>query len=212
MLKDGAIRRLPHSIKRENSELTDRVFDDSMEKLPDGISASEGFNSSHLLKQQETTWGLAREDIVHKLGVTFDAAVQVEDVQPVRGCDLPSDENDVNDLIFESGDSDAESPNNFLGKCNMFPMRSNLSCKSGVVKDTIPHSELHQNGNYSRSITFPPPRKLVSAMKGSHEKEGSHPRKLNVSWAPDVFDPPPTAASHTLKNTTRSELRRAESM
>lgn len=38
--------------------------------------------------------------------------------------------------------------------------------------------------------------KLVSAIKGSREKQGKPPRKLSVTWAPDVYDPIPTAVSH----------------
>ncbi|CAK7333811.1 unnamed protein product [Dovyalis caffra] len=40
---------------------------------------------------------------------------------------------------------------------------------------------------------------LVSAMKGSREKQGS-PRKLTVSWAPDVYDPIPNSLSHSVKS------------
>lgn len=49
---------------------------------------------------------------------------------------------------------------------------------------------------YSRSISLPAPLKLVSAIKGSREKQGSLPRKLTVTWAPDVYDPIPTSVSH----------------
>ncbi|KAM3340259.1 putative protein isoform X1 [Capsicum galapagoense] len=49
---------------------------------------------------------------------------------------------------------------------------------------------------YSRSISLPTPLKLVSAIKGSREKQGSLPRKLTVTWAPDVYDPIPTSVSH----------------
>ncbi|KAK4349092.1 hypothetical protein RND71_031847 [Anisodus tanguticus] len=38
--------------------------------------------------------------------------------------------------------------------------------------------------------------KLVSAIKGSREKQGKPPKKLAVTWAPDVYDPIPTAVSH----------------
>lgn len=38
--------------------------------------------------------------------------------------------------------------------------------------------------------------KLISAIKGSREKQGKPPKKLSVTWAPDVYDPIPTAASH----------------
>jgi len=40
------------------------------------------------------------------------------------------------------------------------------------------------------------PLKLVSAIKGRREKQGSLPRKLTVTWAPDVYDPIPTSVSH----------------
>lgn len=43
------------------------------------------------------------------------------------------------------------------------------------------------------------PRNLVSAMKGGREKHGGMPRKLSVSWAPDVYDPTPTSMSHTVR-------------
>lgn len=38
--------------------------------------------------------------------------------------------------------------------------------------------------------------KLKSAMKGSREKQGIPPKKLSVTWAPDVYDPIPTSVSH----------------
>ncbi|KAK4730662.1 hypothetical protein R3W88_023650 [Solanum pinnatisectum] len=49
---------------------------------------------------------------------------------------------------------------------------------------------------YSCSISSPTALKLVSAIKGSREKQGKPPKKLSVTWAPDVYDPIPTAVSH----------------
>lgn len=49
---------------------------------------------------------------------------------------------------------------------------------------------------YSRSISLPTASKLVSSIKGSREKQGKPPKKLSVTWAPDVYDPIPTAVSH----------------
>ncbi|XP_038998763.1 uncharacterized protein LOC120124078 [Hibiscus syriacus] len=54
--------------------------------------------------------------------------------------------------------------------------------------------------SYSRTILLPAPLKLVSALKGSREKQGSTPKKLTVKWAPDVYDPPPTSVLHTVGN------------
>ncbi|CAH2058904.1 unnamed protein product, partial [Thlaspi arvense] len=38
---------------------------------------------------------------------------------------------------------------------------------------------------------------LIPAIKGSREKHGLSLRKSSVSWADDVYDPPPSIASHT---------------
>ncbi|KAK4432378.1 hypothetical protein Salat_0999900 [Sesamum alatum] len=53
---------------------------------------------------------------------------------------------------------------------------------------------------HSQSIWQTSPLKLVSAMKGSRKKQGTAPKKLSVTWAPDVYDPTPTAASHVPSN------------
>ncbi|KAM3352148.1 hypothetical protein ACQJBY_023802 [Aegilops geniculata] len=56
-----------------------------------------------------------------------------------------------------------------------------------------------EDGNSSTNGTQP----LVSAMKGSRAKRGIV-TKLSVSWAPDVYDPPVTSDSHTVKPHQRS--------
>ncbi|CAH8387253.1 unnamed protein product [Eruca vesicaria subsp. sativa] len=38
---------------------------------------------------------------------------------------------------------------------------------------------------------------LIPAIKGSRKKHGLSLRKSSVSWADDVYDPPPSIASHT---------------
>ncbi|KAK7393302.1 hypothetical protein VNO78_21854 [Psophocarpus tetragonolobus] len=49
--------------------------------------------------------------------------------------------------------------------------------------------------------------KLVSAVKGSREKEGGSQMKLTVKWAPDVYDPAPTLLSHTVKSKKQHKSR-----
>ncbi|XP_022865242.1 uncharacterized protein LOC111385108 [Olea europaea var. sylvestris] len=56
------------------------------------------------------------------------------------------------------------------------------------------------NQSYSRCISLPTPMKLVSALKGSREKQGIPPKKLLVTWAPEVYDPVPSAVSHVASN------------
>ncbi|CAN8279175.1 unnamed protein product [Cochlearia groenlandica] len=38
---------------------------------------------------------------------------------------------------------------------------------------------------------------IIPAIKGSREKHGKSLEKLSVSWAEDVYDPPPSIVSHT---------------
>ncbi|KAL9270282.1 hypothetical protein AKJ16_DCAP21423 [Drosera capensis] len=86
-----------------------------------------------------------------------------------------------------------------LSKCATFPEPCFVSLKSEGGNYKTPVSEPQENSSYSRSVSLPVPSKLVSAMKGSREKQGVPRRKLSVSWAPDVYDPPPSISSHTVK-------------
>ncbi|MED6111002.1 hypothetical protein PIB30_048331 [Stylosanthes scabra] len=71
------------------------------------------------------------------------------------------------------------------------------------------HEQSPLQQTYSRSLTFPSPRKLISAMKGSREKNnGGSPTKLTVKWAPDVYDPIPTLVSHTVKSKRQPKSRK----
>lgn len=65
-------------------------------------------------------------------------------------------------------------------------------------KDVDPtEEEVEELGSAMRVIfaeesIIPVPENLVSAMKGSREKQGQTPRILKVNWAPDVYDPEPS--------------------
>ncbi|KAF5951334.1 hypothetical protein HYC85_009278 [Camellia sinensis] len=66
-----------------------------------------------------------------------------------------------------------------------------------VVVEVFIHSAVGvqdpQNGH-----TFKTSLNVVSAMKGSREKQGLQVEKMSVSWAADVYDPPPISQSHTV--------------
>ncbi|XP_052172055.1 uncharacterized protein LOC127787978 [Diospyros lotus] len=99
-----------------------------------------------------------------------------------------------------------------LSKCATFPCSGKKTCfavytghdghkedekresdmRTGVVKQNDYEMD---NLACARSISLPTPLKLVSAMKGSRERQGIQPKKLTVSWAPDVYDPPPSAST-----------------
>ncbi|KAM7254756.1 hypothetical protein ACFE04_019997 [Oxalis oulophora] len=80
-----------------------------------------------------------------------------------------------------------------LSKSATFPSRS---AQLSVLVDV--YSDESVMPACTRSVSLPTPRK--SAMKGSREKQGIPPVKMNVKWAADVYDPIPTIVSHTVKS------------
>ncbi|KAF9588836.1 hypothetical protein IFM89_016448 [Coptis chinensis] len=74
-------------------------------------------------------------------------------------------------------------------------------------KDEVPDISLHmkshtesENLSAECPISLPTFTKPVSAMKGSREKVGIPLKKLSVTWAPDVYDPPCNSISHMVKS------------
>ncbi|XP_006653971.1 uncharacterized protein LOC102717986 isoform X2 [Oryza brachyantha] len=67
---------------------------------------------------------------------------------------------------------------------------------------------------YERSVSLPPTLKIISAMKGSREKNGlaSPTESRHVKWAPDVYDPPVTSVCHSVNNSyqRRSKSRKKD--
>ncbi|CAO2166800.1 unnamed protein product [Urochloa humidicola] len=68
-----------------------------------------------------------------------------------------------------------------------------------AISPTCPSDDASES-SISKSKGTP---RLVSAMKGTRAKHGIV-TKLNVSWAPDVYDPPVTSDSHTVRGHQRS--------
>ncbi|KAL6613714.1 hypothetical protein ACP70R_035984 [Stipagrostis hirtigluma subsp. patula] len=69
------------------------------------------------------------------------------------------------------------------------------------------YSESKEPSANEHSLSFPirPRLGLVSAMKGSRKKSGeaSPTENRRVKWAPDVYDPPVTSVSHSVKSHQR---------
>ncbi|POO02414.1 hypothetical protein TorRG33x02_013980 [Trema orientale] len=88
--------------------------------------------------------------------------------------------------------------NKTLNKCSSFPFHADKEDEEpgAALKGLFPEDP--SRNAYTRSISLPTPLKLVSALKGSREKHGVPLKKLNVTWAPDVYDPVPTSLSHTV--------------
>uniref|UniRef100_A0A1D1Y5F7 Pre-mRNA-splicing factor ISY1 n=1 Tax=Anthurium amnicola TaxID=1678845 RepID=A0A1D1Y5F7_9ARAE len=111
--------------------------------------------------------------------------------------------------IFQQDASDGNMRTG-LNEFTTFPCPEKMQTSStpingGEILPDVPRhnqcSLLSGNPVYARSISLPATSKLLSAMKGGREKEGAPPKtKLKVKWAPDVYDPPATSMSHTVKN------------
>ncbi|XP_057533356.1 uncharacterized protein LOC130811181 [Amaranthus tricolor] len=119
-------------------------------------------------------------------------------------------------LPSDYGSSSLEDESTGSGDSNLDPEGSNASsCKClhksatfpiAVKEENAPESQ-PENKSCTCSQSLPTANKLFSAMKGGREKEDVPPRKLSVSWAPDVYDPVPTSLSHYPKKKSRLQLK-----
>lgn len=148
-------------------------------------SGSHGLEQSSATKKQHTHDTHGSDPIIN-LQTEFHDKLQVKG-DDSETTDSPSDEDGSSGLDEES--TTDHSSNKSLNKCATFPVSPCLKGKE---------SESHEDGSKhcSHSVSMPTSRNLVSAMKGSREKVGIPQKKLSVSWAPDVYDPPPTSVSH----------------
>ncbi|KAL0426343.1 UNVERIFIED_CONTAM: hypothetical protein Slati_2809100 [Sesamum latifolium] len=114
------------------------------------------------------------------------------------------DDDEDSDKVKSSNSASAEHFSNTAASFDE-PKSSIAAVLSGVnrqeVEKTSEASKVNRSvksvdQSHSHSTWQTSPLKLVSAMKGSREKQGTAPKKLSVTWAPDVYDPTPTAASH----------------
>ncbi|XP_042478367.1 uncharacterized protein LOC122059567 [Macadamia integrifolia] len=143
------------------------------------------------------------DDSVADLGDALTGILCLQDVheslpgqfQPLDRVEICHPEAEMcRELIIDVAESVAGTFQKGLIKCATFPCsKKDLSVNE---KTEMSDSRLA----CTRSLSLPTPLKLVSAMKGSREKQGAPERKLTVTWAPDVYDPPATSLSHTVKS------------
>ncbi|KAK9127135.1 hypothetical protein Syun_015932 [Stephania yunnanensis] len=157
---------------------------------------------------------LIDENTIEELGYAFHDTLNVQDAQETLSSSSDdascSQEKERPRSSFRGHqvDSFTTSSMKVLGKSATFPF-SQKSFNTMTVEGTNETSEMasheqcfHTPGNpgCTRSTSLPTPLKLVSAMKGSREKQGISAKKLTVTWAAEVYDPPCTLLSHTVKN------------
>ncbi|XP_022767496.1 uncharacterized protein LOC111311917 [Durio zibethinus] len=118
------------------------------------------------------------------------------------------DRSDVEELLQRGHQS--KPPQKCLGKCASFPSAVSPPEEDDELETALRRifSEDAMQSPYCRSISLPTSLKLVSALKGSREKQGLPPKKLTVTWAPDVYDPPPTLVLHTVRGKKQQKLKK----
>ena len=156
-----------------------------------------GSNGSHNLEQPVA---IGKQHVCNVPGVgdelenAFHDKLQVKD-ELEAGSDLPFDNDKRGILADENGRGDCsgslDGSVETIGKC--FQKFATFPVTVGGEKT---HDFQLENTSLMHSSSLPTACKLISAMKGGREKEGIPPKKLSVSWAPDVYDPPPTSVSH----------------
>ncbi|GMI69788.1 hypothetical protein HRI_000648100 [Hibiscus trionum] len=109
------------------------------------------------------------------------------------------DTSDVDDLLEQGHQSKPRLM--CLGKSASFPSGVSPPEDDDEIETSLKwiFSEDSAQSPCSHSISLPTPLKLVSALKGSREKQGLPKKEMRVTWAPDVYDPPPTSVLHTVR-------------
>uniref|UniRef100_A0ACD6A1K7 Uncharacterized protein n=1 Tax=Avena sativa TaxID=4498 RepID=A0ACD6A1K7_AVESA len=132
-----------------------------------------------------------QDDLVEEIGLAIAEVMQVYVNNDDEVTDLCEDSDENEDSLSLESDSTDD-----LVDVDAELVTSSPSLDGNASESMIGRSE---NGN---SLNITPPM-LVSAMKGSRAKRGIV-TNLSVSWAPDVYDPPVTSDSHTVRPHHRS--------
>lgn len=92
-----------------------------------------------------------------------------------------------------------------LQKCATFP---SSAVEAGQEDSCCDADDAPKDAHtYQRSVSLPTPVKLISAMKGSRQKNGLPSPRENphIKWAEDVYDPPVTSVSHSVNNSYKRQ-------
>ncbi|KAI4324407.1 hypothetical protein MLD38_029901 [Melastoma candidum] len=100
-------------------------------------------------------------------------------MKPIR--DRLDDLHIYNDHSDDSGMSDEEVTNESEGSEE----------DDWEEQEVIVHTKLSSDELNACTTSSPAPADMVSAIKGSREKQGNAPREFRVTWAPDVYEPAP---------------------
>ncbi|KAI4300145.1 hypothetical protein L6164_033556 [Bauhinia variegata] len=179
------------------------------------------YYSSFLLLLMESAYSpnAVHENSVSNLESTFNDSLHIQDAQKSEhASDVDNNYEVVEGLSEGFQQQQTKLSKKYLKKCATFPYSDKMLAPSSSdeedeeadtsLKESLTEQSVHQT--YSRSMSLPAvptPLKLVSAMKGSREKQGGSRMKLTVKWAPDVYDPVPTSLCHTVKSKRQQKSR-----
>lgn len=131
------------------------------------------------------------DSVVKEISLALAEVMRVYDDNDDEETDLSEDSDENGDSLSVESDSADDLVDIDAELVTSPAFTAGNASESSTVKS--------ENGNSSINGT----QLLVSAMKGSRAKRGIV-TKLSVSWAPDVYDPPVTSDSHTVKPHQRS--------
>ncbi|XP_058215085.1 uncharacterized protein LOC131326348 [Rhododendron vialii] len=183
---------------------------------PEDVPASKDVNRPDALKKLYTEPSHCNRHFleyisIDELGNSLAEFLRVQDGQLLPSKSILCQSSDKTDNPNEEMEQEFEDPGQSesatvtsekcLFKFATFPSSGKKSPASVPIdgEDDIAAAVSMQSGCETvkpanpRSISLPTHFKLVSALKGSRERQGKSQKKLTVTWAPDVYDPPPSA-------------------
>ncbi|GMI79734.1 hypothetical protein HRI_001642700 [Hibiscus trionum] len=118
------------------------------------------------------------------------------------------DTSDVDDELEHEHESKSLQKGMGMGKCASLPSFASIVPPEEDEVGTVFRRILSAGALESRN-PLPTASELVSALKGSREKRGITLKKQSVTWASDVYDPPPTSLMRMISIKKQQNLKRS---
>ncbi|PIA53021.1 hypothetical protein AQUCO_01000708v1 [Aquilegia coerulea] len=155
----------------------------------------------------------AEGNVGAEVGSAFSEVLHIQDApEMTSGCNLAANgvgicchgKEDLCEELNSNKSNSTAGSEKLLDKSATFPLSKKNAC---LVGNDVQCSMASKEPSCHRSLSMPTSLNPVSAMKGSRERQGQHENILTVKWAPDVYDPPVTSLSHTVKGHSQQRSR-----
>ncbi|KAJ6831595.1 transcription initiation factor TFIID subunit 2-like [Iris pallida] len=182
-------------VKREKHTFSDIDEKSVKTNPPEDLeisSSSEEEDSEHLIDLE--------------LGISFSDVLHVHDnLEPICVGNLGSDQDENSNhhkaqpLLLATGILDGSSKHT-TALCSSVLQHSTIDSVEEFSCGTVNNDNISIAETPTPASADPLAKKPISALKGSRVKQGKYlTTKLGVKWAPEVYDPPVTSSSHTVK-------------